>query len=334
MPDHLTHPQRCRAVLNFQPADRLPRIEWAGYWDQTLNRWRREGLPAEPGDAFKIRNELFGLDPYWQIWITPRGPQTPTASHHGAGIVADLNEYERVKHALYPRYELANMGKMLRRQEAGELVVWYTLEGFFWFPRMLLGIEPHLYAFYDQPDLMHRINADLLAYNLDLVGKIRALGQPVFMTLAEDMSYNHGPMLSKQLFDEFLAPYYRPLTAAIHEAGQPILVDTDGDVTTMIPWLQAVGVDGCLPLERQAGVDGMAIRQAHPRWLMIGHYDKMVMSRGEQAMRAEFERLWPLMRSGGYLPSVDHQTPPEVPLDQYRVFLRLLEEYARRCTPQ
>ena len=31
------------------------------------------------------------------------------------------------------------------------------------------------------------------------------------MTFAEDMSYNHGPMLSKALFDEFLAPYYRRL---------------------------------------------------------------------------------------------------------------------------
>ena len=37
---------------------------------------------------------------------------------------------------------------------------------------------------------------------------------PQFMTIAEDMSYNHGPMLSKELFDEFLAPYYKPLTAA------------------------------------------------------------------------------------------------------------------------
>jgi hypothetical protein len=212
--------------------------------------------------------------------------------------------------------------------------VWYSLEGFFWYPRTLLGIERHLYAFYDQPGLMHRLNADLLAFNLGLVARIRSMGTPVFMTFAEDMSYNHGPMLSRELFDEFIAPYYRPLTAAIHEAGSRILVDTDGDVTTMIPWMREVGIDGCLPLERQAGVDGGAIRAGHPRWLMLGHYDKMVMSRGEQAMRGEFERLGPLMRSGGYLPGVDHQTPPEVSLDQYRVYLRLLEEFTARFAPK
>ena len=55
----------------------------------------------------------------------------------------------------------------------------------------------------------------------------------------------------------------------------------------------------------------------------------MVMPNGEAAMRAEFERLVPLMKSGGYIPSVDHQTPPGVSLDQYRIYLRLLDEYTR-----
>ena len=30
-----------------------------------------------------------------------------------------------------------------------------------------------------------------------------------FMTFGEDMSYNNGPMLSKECFDTFLLPYYR-----------------------------------------------------------------------------------------------------------------------------
>ncbi|TFG85966.1 MAG: hypothetical protein E4H17_04565 [Gemmatimonadales bacterium] len=330
----MTHPQRCRAVLQFQPVDRLPRIEWAGFWDKTLARWRTEGLSPQAGNsAFDIRHHL-GLDPYWQLWITPWGKDTPKPVRHGAGIVSDQADYERVRPTLYPRYALENMADRLARQQAGELVVWYTLEGFFWFPRTLLGIEPHLYAFYDQAELMHRINADLLEYNLWLVERIRSMGQPVFMTIAEDMSYNHGPMLSRGLFEEFIAPYYRPLTAAIHEAGTHIVVDTDGDVTEMIPWMQSAGVDGCLPLERQAGADGMAIRRAHPRRVMLGHYDKMVMNRGQEALRGEFERLGPLMQSGGYIPSVDHQTPPGVSLEQYRDYLRLLEEYSVRFAPR
>ena len=82
-----------------------------------------------------------------------------------------------------------------------------------------------------------------------------------------------------------------------------------------------------LPLERQAGVDGMALRGEFPELCLVGHFDKMVMDRGEAAIRAEFERLMPLMRSGRFIPSVDHQTPPHVTLDQYRLYRRLLDEY-------
>ncbi|NLZ90238.1 MAG: hypothetical protein GX916_12145, partial [Clostridiales bacterium] len=43
---------------------------------------------------------------------------------------------------------------------------------------------------------------------------------------------------------------------------------------------------------------------------------------------AEFERLLPAMRKGGFIASVDHQTPPGVSLDQYRTYIKLLNEYA------
>jgi hypothetical protein len=33
------------------------------------------------------------------------------------------------------------------------------------------------------------------------------------------------------------------------------------------------------------------------------------------------------MRQGGYIPAVDHQTPPGVPLEAYRTYVRLLREY-------
>jgi hypothetical protein len=108
-----------------------------------------------------------------------------------------------------------------------------------------------------------------------------------------------------------------------------LIVDTDGDVTQLVPWLLEVGVAGVLPLERQASVDGMKLRDEFPTLRMIGHFDKLTMNRGEAAMRAEFERLQPLMKTGGFIPSVDHQTPPGVSLEQYHSYLRLLDEYTR-----
>ncbi|HBC87967.1 MAG TPA: hypothetical protein DCZ94_13535 [Lentisphaeria bacterium] len=39
------------------------------------------------------------------------------------------------------------------------------------------------------------------------------------------------------------------------------------------------------------------------------------------------ERLLPVMRSGGYIPTTDHQTPPTVSLDAFKGYVKILKEY-------
>ena len=143
------------------------------------------------------------------------------------------------------------------------------------------------------------MNRELAEFNLRVVDELFPILTPDMVGFAEDMSYNHGPMLSHELFSEFLTPYYRGVIPRIKEFDVPVLVDSDGDITTMIPWLEEAGIEGVYPLERQAGVDIVSIREANPEFLMLGGYDKMVMSKGEAAMREEFERILPVMRSGG-----------------------------------
>ena len=217
------------------------------------------------------------------------------------------------------------------RHARGDIALRLWLDGFFWFPRSLFGIENHLLAFYDHPGLLRRMNSDLADFEMKVLEEIFPIITPDMVGFAEDMSYNHGPMLSRAMFNEFLAPYYERVVPYIKSRGIKVMVDSDGDVAQIIPWFLPLGVDGIYPLERQAGVDVAALRHAYPGLLMMGAYDKMVMSKGEAEMRAEFERLLPVMRTGGYVPSVDHQTPPGVSLDNYRAYLRLFLEYCEKA---
>ncbi len=324
----MNHVERFRAVMNFEPVDRLPRWEWAMWWDLTLDRWHGEGLPAQLTDVFAI-HDYFGLDPYKQFWFSTTDATIEAVQHHVEGSVANMDDYLRILPRLYPDHAaaIASMRPWAARQAAGEAVVWATLEGFFWFPRTLLGFERLMLAYHDQPELVHCINSDLLAFNLRLLEGMRGSCVPTFFTVAEDMSYNHGPMVSRRVCEEFMTPYYLRLVERMKEMNALVIMDTDGDCGKLVPWLASVGVEGVLPLERQAKVDGMALRAAYPTLRMVGHYNKLVMHLGEAAMRAEFERLAPLMRTGGFIPSVDHQTPPAVSMSNYRIYLRLLDEY-------
>jgi uroporphyrinogen-III decarboxylase len=327
----MSHVERFRAVMSGQPVDRLPMWEWAMWWDKTIARWRGEGLPPTLDTVFDI-SRYFGLDPYQQFWFSTTDPTIDAVQHHVEGIVSNMDDYLKVRPHLFPDHTRAieAMRPWSDRQARGEAVVWITLEGCFWFPRTLMGFTKVSLAFYDQPELIHRINRDLTEFNLRILEKVAGACVPIFATIAEDMSYNHGPMISERHFDEFIAPYYRRLVPRLREVGTLVLVDTDGDVTQMAPWLLREGIQGVLPLERQAGVEGLKLRRQFPSLCMVGHYDKMVMNRGEGAIREEFERLVPLMASGRFIPSVDHQTPPGVSLSQYRCYLRCLAEYVNR----
>jgi len=325
--------ERFKAIMNFEPVDRLPMIESYWWWDKTLERWYEEGLPRD----LKSHDEIaayHGLDPHIIFWIAPTHKAIrPEGRPRSEGIIDNEDDYnERVNH-IYddPVLNPEAFRNIAEQQSRGEIFVWMQLNGFFWHPREIFGIENHLLAFYDQPALMHRINAQQADYNLRVIEDICKVCTPDIMTFAEDMSYNHGPMLSKECFDEFLAPYYRKVVPKLKERGIIPFVDSDGDVNELIVWLQEVGIEGLSPLERMAGTDINAIRQKHPHFKMLGAFDKTVMHLGKDAIREEFERILPVMKSGGYIPSVDHQTPPEVSLRDYQTYVTILREYCLRA---
>ena len=340
----MTARERFRNVLRSQPVDRLPAYEWVPPWDKTLVRWHAEGMPRHLREADDVAIH-FGLDIVHHVWLAPRHTMDEERRY-----VRDAASYRTRRETMFPddpwesvwhlsggRWQKVTremVGRCAQEQAEGRAIIALCLEGFFWFPRSLLGIERHLLSFYDAPELLAAMNQDLEVYNLWAVDPVFDVVVPDIVVIAEDLSYNHGPMLSKEHFERIMAPHYRKLTARLEDEGILCMVDSDGDITPCASWFVETGVAGLLPLERQAGVDLATLRERHPRLRLIGGYDKRVMCHGEPAMRREFERLLPVMEQGGYIPSADHQTPPDVSLNNYRTYVGLLGEYCVRAAEQ
>lgn len=326
----MTNREKFMSALNFKKVEgRLPAVEWAPIWNKTAERWKGEGLPANlEGDTIK---EYLGLDEMKRIRLSP----AKKTFIPGVMKVSGMDSYMKIRKHLYPVDSIRSMAeaveKIGERQKTGETAAWVAIDGFFWFPRVLYGIEEHFYAFYDYPEVIHAINHDLCKFIIKVIEEICRITVPVFMAINEDMAFNHGPMLSAKHFSEFLLPYYRRLVPVLKSHGIIPFIDCDGFIEDMIPWFIEAGIEGVLPLERQAGVDIARIRGNYPGFRLIGGYDKLEMSKGEQAMRKEFERLLPVMRTGGFIPSCDHQTPPGVSLENYRIYVKLLKEYCQKA---
>ena len=321
----MTNRERFKKIMNFEVVDRIPMIEFASYWNETLRRWIDEGLDPNRIDELQLRDD-FGLDDYRQFWIEPYSRSCPKPKSHGMPIITDYEGYRSIRKSLYPMapWDSKALEAAVSMQESGLSVIWITLEGFFWFPRYLLGIENHLYAFYDHPNLVHTINDELADYHCRVIEELRRFCNPDFMTFAEDLSYNNGPMISNELYDEFLLPYYRRVVPELHSQKTLCFIDTDGLVQDIIPWFIEAGMDGCLPCERNAGNHPAEIRKRYPEWLMIGGIEKRTLYGNDEALREELQSIFAVARSGGFIPSVDHQTPPEVSLINYYRYLEML----------
>lgn len=332
----LTASERFKRYLSGEEVDRLPIIEWAPWWHLTIQRWLQDGLPPECA-GYEELQEYFGLDKCLQVGLNDETASTPKPKGEGLGIMEDEDDYENiVRPTLFPDPATIFTEEFFALLEArrlrGDTLQFFTVQGFFWYPRILWGIENHLYSFYDYPELYHRICEDHANWMIKVFRYVFSRFRFDFMSFAEDMSYNSGPMISKQLFDEFLAPYYKKVIPVIHEYGVPVFIDSDGDITMAVDWYGEVGADGMFPLERKAGVDVSLYIDKQPNMAFLGHYDKMCMKFGKDAMRAEFERILPSMMRGKVIPSVDHQTPPDVPLEYYKDYVTLFKEYASKVT--
>ena len=98
-----------------------------------------------------------------------------------------------------------------------------------------------------------------------------------------------------------------------------IFVDSDGNNNELLPWFIKAGVTGFLPVEVASGMDPLEIRRKFGNKLVLwGGIDKRVLSRSKKEIENEVLLKVPeLLKNGGYIPSIDHSVPPDVPFKNF-----------------
>ncbi len=257
---------------------------------------RRDGFMPEYLDHPVKDERTWEEDVKWRL--------DPTSSERCADIE------ERMQKAR----EAAAQGSMIQQ----------NLIGGYMYLRSLIGPEAVLYAFHDMPDLIR----DCMEAWFELADAIIARHQE-YVTIdeiffAEDICYNHGPLISPDMMREFLFPYYQQviknLKARQIDRTRHLYchIDTDGFAVPVIPVYQEVGMDVMSPFEVASGCDVVKIGRDHPGLAIFGGIDKRVLAKGRRAIDQHLGYIIPPMRErGGYIPTSDHGVPEEVPYGDY-----------------
>ncbi len=219
------------------------------------------------------------------------------------------------------------------RQAASQgLMICQNLVGGYMYLRSLIGPADLLYMVHDDPALIH----DCMQAWYELAEAVIARHQQHVtldeIFLAEDICYNHGPLISPAMMREFLLPYYQQLIANVQSRQMDrsrhlfVQIDTDGDCRPTIPvYREGIAMDVMSPFEVASGCDVVAIGREYPWLVLRGGIDKRELARGRPAIDAMVERIRPEMRARcGYIPCCDHGVPAEVPFEDYLY-------YRKRC---
>jgi hypothetical protein len=207
--------------------------------------------------------------------------------------------------------------------------------GFFAIIRELMGDEEGLVAFYTNPELVRRILREHCDFCTELIRRTREKTRVDFCYLWEDMSYKNGMLISPAFFEEFISPEACRFINSVKSNGiSTVLVDSDGDIRELIPLYRNCGASGFLPFEVQAGMDIRDIRKRYSELIVIGGIDKLAVARGGKCLEEEIaEKVRPMIEQGRYIPSLDHQAHPEMPLANYGEYVdRVKKLLSQQCT--
>ncbi|NQU75539.1 MAG: hypothetical protein HQ546_04390, partial [Planctomycetes bacterium] len=219
-----------------------------------------------------------------------------------------------------------------KKQAGRGIMIQQRVAGAGMYLRSLFGVTNLMYAFYDMPDVIHDCMQTWLALADAVIASHQQHVTLDEIFLAEDICYNHGPLVSPEIMKEFFFPYYQQLLTAViarqidRSRHLYLQIDTDGYCPPVIPlYIEAIGMDVMSPFEVAAGCDVVAMGRQYPNLAMSGGIDKRVLAKGKHAIDQHVEAILPTMRKrGGYLPTCDHGVPEEVSLENYM-------HYRKRC---
>ena len=347
--------------LTFKKVDRVPNME-LGIWNETIDRWHSEGLAWWVNDLFTLSDHL-GMDKSFNCdWMHINNTIFPEPVFHQ---VEDGGEWEVIednignklkrkkRNATIPQYEkfaVTNVADFERLEQyfdpaiperyaedfdsdligrnIREEVRGVNFCGLFGFGRNLIGLEGLCFSIYDDMDLLIRILDNRVKMAEILFQRIFQVKGLDFVQIWEDMSYKTGPLISPEFMMNYFVPRYQRITKAFRTGGVPlIMMDSDGNIEKIIPFLHESGIDGIYPCEIAAGSDPLKLRRMFPGISLAGGIDKRALSiEGREGVKKELRRLQPLIQEGGYIPFIDHFIPPDISYDTFCYYMELKRE--------
>lgn len=331
----MTPRERVLTAIDHRQPDRVPRDFWA-----EEPAWRRLLAHLGHGQRRRVLDRL-GIDVrhlempsppetalgrglvqnFWgERYIyreTPWGPMREDVKGALAGA-ASLSDLEAFPWPAVDDFDYSSLPEQCRRNEPHALL--YGFADVWQRPGLVRGWEGMFLDMAERPEWVHFLATKFTDfYRQDYTRAAEATaGRIDLYLLVSDLGSQTGPLISLNMFRQFVAPYLKQMIDCIHGLGGRVLYHTCGTIRAFIPDLVALGVDVLDPIQPTGPEMSPERLKADfgSRIAFHGGIDMQnILPHGTPSeVRAEAQRYCEVLgRGGGYILGPAHLFQPDVP---------------------
>lgn len=351
--------ERLKTVLNRGIPDRVPIVD-ISYWPETIERWRREGLPEgvspaeyfdmdrigivrfdctlqlptkviEETDAYRIYTDAYGATiKAWKDWRISYSPPSRLdymiKTHkdwlrYKERLVADESRITDDARRTYEQSKRANIFTVVSPVEPA----WFFLE-------QTVGYERGLMAMVEDPKFVEDVLTTCTEFVIEMVKLCMNQGMKFDgLWFFSDLCYKNGMLFSPRIYRDLILPLHQEIARFCHEHDMVFILHCDGDVRQFIPLLIEANFDCIQPLEARCGNDVRELKRLYGTQIVFfGNISTDVMSGSKAEIEEEVvSKVLAAKEGGGYIYHCDHSIPPTVSFDNYAFVIELVRKHGR-----
>jgi len=315
----------------FSP-EKVARYEWRSAGGFLLQADFIEGEDLDGITVFEdiqIRRQIDAstyIDEWGITWrVEEHGIPYPVA--HPIQQESDLDGYRAPDPDA--EYRLRSLELAVKRFKGEKCIVFLSHEAFE-FSHYLRGMDNLLMDYVTNPTFAHRVARIVMDYKTRVLARAAKIGADVLCT-GDDYAHRSAPIMSPEMFREFLLPYLQEAVDIAKARNMPFLKHTDGHLWPILDDIVNTGIDCIDPLEPIAGMDMARVKAAYGhRIALAGNIDcGQVLPSGTRAevIAAVKETLAKGAVDGGFILASSNSIHPGVNPANYRAMVEAGREY-------
>lgn len=254
----MTSKERVRTVFNGEIPDRIPM--WCGASPEFMEKAEKElGVSTEEEVLKRFHDDFRRV---YSRYIGPdrNGKSDFGVERHGIGYgqpvshplaEASLEEIHRYAWPSPDWYDISHI-----REDALSYPGEYAIMCGEWSPIFhdaidLLGMENMMILMYEEPEKVHAVLEHVTDFYYEITRRTLESAADVIdiFFMGNDLGSQTGPLMSAEMFEEFLAPQIKRLTDLAHSYGVFTMMHCCGSFYQLIPALIRAGVDALQSLQ-------------------------------------------------------------------------------------